>query len=112
MTTLHTLGILSTSFTWNTFPTVLKEFPHAEHFPSLCGTTHPKPSQLGCGRVIVETSSSDAALSFLVEYPLHSLEMCWVIVLLKNDSPTKPRPDGMLQNAVVAMLVKYALNSK
>ena len=28
MTALHNLGILSTSFTWNAFPTVLKEFPH------------------------------------------------------------------------------------
>ena len=28
MTALHTLGILSTSFTLNAFPTVLKEFPH------------------------------------------------------------------------------------
>jgi hypothetical protein len=28
MTALHTLGILSTSFTWNSIPTVLKEFPH------------------------------------------------------------------------------------
>ena len=28
MTALHTLGILSTSFTWNAFLTVLKEFPH------------------------------------------------------------------------------------
>ena len=28
LTALHTLGILSTSFTWNTFPTVFKEFPH------------------------------------------------------------------------------------
>jgi hypothetical protein len=28
MTALHTLGILSTRFTWNAFPTVLKEFPH------------------------------------------------------------------------------------
>ena len=28
MTALHTLGILSTSFTWNAFPTVLKEFLH------------------------------------------------------------------------------------
>ena len=28
MTALHTLGILSTSFTWKAFPTVLKEFPH------------------------------------------------------------------------------------
>ena len=31
-------------------------------FPSLCGPTHPKPSQLGWGRVIVEARSSDAAL--------------------------------------------------
>ena len=28
MTALHTLGILSTTFTWNAFPTDLKEFPH------------------------------------------------------------------------------------
>jgi hypothetical protein len=28
MTALHTLGILSTNFTWSAFPTVLKEFPH------------------------------------------------------------------------------------
>ena len=28
MTALHTLDILSTSFTWYAFPTVLKEFPH------------------------------------------------------------------------------------
>ena len=27
MPALHTLGILSISFTWNAFPTVLKEFP-------------------------------------------------------------------------------------
>ena len=26
MTALHTIGILSTNFTWNAFPTVLKEF--------------------------------------------------------------------------------------
>jgi hypothetical protein len=50
MTALHTLGILSTSFTWNAFPTVLKEFPHMlsdllAAFPSLCGATHPKQSQ-------------------------------------------------------------------
>ena len=31
MTALHTLGILSTSFTWNAFPTVLKDFPHMIH---------------------------------------------------------------------------------
>ena len=28
MTALHSLGIFSTSFAWNAFPTVLKEFPH------------------------------------------------------------------------------------
>ena len=28
MTALHTLGILSSRFTWNDFPRVLKEFPH------------------------------------------------------------------------------------
>ena len=28
MTALNTLGLLSTRFTWNAFPTVLKEFPH------------------------------------------------------------------------------------
>jgi hypothetical protein len=32
-------------------------------FPSLCGPTHPKPSQLGWGRVIVEARSSDAVLN-------------------------------------------------
>ena len=39
---------------------------YAEHllmsFPSLCSPTHPKPSQLGRGLVIVEVRSSDAAL--------------------------------------------------
>lgn len=38
---------------------------YAEHllaaFPSLCAPTHPKPSQLGLGWVIVEASSPDAA---------------------------------------------------
>ena len=40
---------------------------YAEHllaaFPSLYGPTHPKPSQLGRGWVIVEARSSDAALT-------------------------------------------------
>ena len=35
-------------------------------FLSLCGQTHPKPSQLGWGRVIVEARSSDAASLFLL----------------------------------------------
>ena len=58
MTALHTLGTLL----------FLSRVPtDAEHllaaFPSLCGPTHPKPYQLGCGRVIVEARSSDAALN-------------------------------------------------
>ena len=50
MTALHTLGILSTSFTRNAFPTVLKEFPRmlsTYWLLFLHGSTHPKPSQLG-----------------------------------------------------------------
>ena len=123
MTTLHTLSVLSTSFTWNAFLTVLKEFPHAEHllaaFPSLCGPTHPKPPPFGWGRGIVEARSSDAALhhSPSLSYNPYTawscvgLLSCWKT----NDSPTKRKPDGMaydLQNAMVAMLVKCTLNSK
>ena len=48
VTALHTLGILSTSFTWNALPTVPPYAPHLlAAFPSLCGPTHPKPAQLG-----------------------------------------------------------------
>ena len=54
MTAFHILDILSTSFTWNAFLLAT--------FPSLYGPTHPKPSQLGWGQVIVEARSSDAAL--------------------------------------------------
>jgi hypothetical protein len=63
MTTLQTLGILSTRFTWNAFLTVLKEFPHMLstylllflHF-----AVQPIPNHLNWveGRVIVETRSS------------------------------------------------------
>jgi hypothetical protein len=81
-------------------------------FPSLCGPTHPNPSQLGGGWVIVEARSSDAA---------HHHSPSWRIALThpggvlghcpvekRNDSPTKHKPDS-LQNAVVAI---SALNSK
>jgi hypothetical protein len=47
----HSLNQLHEVVIWNAFSTVVKQFPHAEHllaaFPSLCGPTHPKPSQLG-----------------------------------------------------------------
>jgi hypothetical protein len=35
-----------------------------------------------CGGQVIWCSTS--SLSFLVKYILHSLEMCWVIVLLKD----------------------------
>jgi hypothetical protein len=68
-------------------------------FPSLCGPTHPKPSQLGWGRMIVEAMSSYAAIhnSPWSNSPYTS----WRCVLgdfpvgKTNDSHTKRKPDGM-----------------
>jgi hypothetical protein len=64
MIALHTLGIILTMR--NAFPSLEGVPTYAEHllaaFPSPCGPTHPKLSQLGCGQVIVEARSSDAAL--------------------------------------------------
>ena len=93
MTALHTLGILSTSFTWNAFPTVLKEFPHMlSTFPSLCGPTHPKPSQLGWDCVFVEARSSDAALHRSPSWSNSTHTAWWCVGSLScwktNDSPT------------------------
>ena len=68
-------------------------------FPSLCGSTHPKPSQLVWGQVIVEARSSDAALHhshswsnspYTVWRCVRSLT-CWKT----NDSHTKHKPDGI-----------------
>ena len=67
MTALNTLRILSTSFTWKEwFSNDLEGVPtYAGHllaaFPSLCGPTHPKPSQFGWGRGILEDTSTAAA---------------------------------------------------
>jgi hypothetical protein len=60
---LHSLKQLHEEY----FSNSLEGVPtYAEHllaaFPSLCGPTHPKPSQLGWGRGIVEARSSEAAL--------------------------------------------------
>ena len=66
------------------------DLTYAEHllavFPSLCGPTHPKTSQLGCGRGIVDARSSEAALHHSPSWsnsPYAAL-VFWVIVLLKN----------------------------
>ena len=101
MRALHTLGILSTIFMTNAFPTDLKEFPH---MLSTCwllffNSIHTKPSQLCWGQVIVEARSSDAVLNHSPYWskPLHRLGVCfgslscWKI----NDSPTKCKPDVM-----------------
>ena len=77
---------------------------YAEHlcaaFPSLCSPTHPKPSQLGWGWVIVEARSSDAALHQSL-YWSNSPCTVWRCVgslswWKNNDSPTKRKPAGMV----------------
>ena len=67
MIALHTLGILLASFTWNAFPTVLKEFPHMLStcwliFLQSAVQLIPKHLNWVEVRVIVEARSSDAAL--------------------------------------------------
>lgn len=51
LTALHTQDILSTSFSWDGFPTFQKEFLEVlnQHF---CLPTNPKPSQLGLGQMM------------------------------------------------------------
>lgn len=65
----------------------------AEHllaaFPSLCGTTHPKPSQLGLGQVIVMPGSSNVTLHYSTstswsKQHLHSWQVFGVTVLFEN----------------------------
>ena len=67
-------------------------------FPSLCGPTHPKPSQLEWGWVIVEDMAFDAALHHSPSWS-NSPYTAWRCVgslsfWKTNDSPTKPKPDG------------------
>ena len=88
-------------------------------FPSLCGPTHPKPSQLGLGRVIVEARSSDEALHHSPSWS-NSSYIAWKCVWghcpvekqrMVPLSTNQMGWDGMsLSSAVVAMLVKCALN--
>ena len=104
MKALHTLGILSTSYTWNPSSRLLEEFPHKL---STCwllflhsGPTHSKPSQLGWGREIVEARSSDAALHHAPSWSSITYK-AWRCVLghspvdKQNYHPTKHKPDGM-----------------
>ena len=108
MTALHTVGILSTNFTCNAFPTVLKEFPHAEHllaaFPLLCGPTGLRSSDCGGQGHLMQPSITLLLGEIALTQPGGVLGHCPVekqmIVSLS------------MLNAVVAMLVKYALNSK
>ena len=76
----------------------------AEHLvaalPSLCVPTHPKPSQLGLGWVILEASPSDTALHHSPSWS-DSHYKAWRCVLVlcpvgrTNDGPTKCKTDGM-----------------
>ena len=94
------LYIVECLYTWNAFPTVLKEFPHMLGtcwLLFLHSVVQLIPNDLNCcwGRVIVE-----AALHHSPSWP-NSPYTAWRCVLslssLKtNDSPTKRKPDGML----------------
>jgi hypothetical protein len=76
---------------------------YAEHllaaYPSLCGLTHPKLSQLGWGRGIVQARSSDAALHhspYWSNSPYTALRCVGALCCCKsNDSLTKRKPDIM-----------------
>jgi hypothetical protein len=89
MTALHTwhsLNQLHLEF----FSNSLEGVPtYAEHllaaFPSLCGPTHPKPSQLGWGRVIVEVKSSDASL-------LGQIALRWPNLMTQHSVTSKAPP--------------------
>jgi hypothetical protein len=65
-------------------------------FPSFCNPTHPKPSQLGSCRLIVEARSSDAALTLLSHIAITQPGgVFWIIVLLKNSIvPLSPNQMG------------------
>ena len=74
MTALHTLGILSTRFTWNAFPTVLKEFP---------------PILSTCWLIFLHST--------VPLFPTHTSWRCVgsLSCWKTTDSPTKRKPDGM-----------------
>jgi hypothetical protein len=78
----------------------------------LLTTNHPKPSQMGWGRLIVEARSSDAAL---MQHSPSRPYTAWRCVL--GHCPVEkqmivPLRTNQMQNAVVAILVNCALNSK
>ena len=93
MTALHTLGILSTSFVRNAFPTVLKEFPHMLspcRLLFLHSVVHLISNHLNWVevRVIVEARSSDAALHH--SSCSNSPYTVWRCVLGHQQSTTTP----------------------
>jgi hypothetical protein len=120
MTALHTLGILSTSFTWNAFPTVLKEFPH---MMSTCWLLF-----LHSAVKLIQNQLNWVEVGWLWR-PGHLMQHS-ITLLLDQIALTQPggvlgqcpvekrmvaqtRWNGVsLQNALVAMLVKCPLNSK
>ena len=108
MTALHT---------WHSLNQLHLEFPH---MLSTCWLlflhSSVQLSQLGWSQVNVESRSSDAALDHSPSWS-NSPYTAWMCVgsscWITNDSPTKCKWNGvLLQNAVVAMMVKCALNSK
>ena len=125
LTALHTLGIFSTHFTWNPFPTVWKESPH---LLSTCwllflhSAVQLIPNHLNWVEV-VRLWRTGHLMQHSITLLLGQIALTQpggvlgqVIVLLKNKwYPIWFVLSGTgvsLQNAGVAMLVKCALNSK
>jgi hypothetical protein len=104
ITALHTLCILSSSFTCNAFAMVLKDFPHANHllaafsFNLLANSS--QTISIGLRSVIVEAMSSDAAFHHSSSWsnsPYTAWQCVGSLSCLKiNDSPTKSKPVALL----------------
>ena len=99
MTALHTLGILSTSFTWNAFPTVLKKFPHKQStwcMLLLHSAVQLIQNHLNCVEVVWLWRPGDLmqhSITLLLGQIvlIHSPEVCFgsLSCWKTNDSPTK-----------------------
>jgi hypothetical protein len=117
MTALHTLGILSTSITWNAFPNCLEGVPtYAKHL--LAAFLHsavrliPNHLKFGCGRGIVQARSSDSVFHHTGVLGHCPVEKQMIVPLSANQMGWRIAAECSGIHAVVSMLVKCALNYK
>lgn len=95
LTDLHTLGILSISFSRDGVPTFLKELPEVLNtavLPPLCSLTHPKPSQLSLGQAMWRPGH--LTQHSITPHWSHSSSIAWRCIwghcpVKRNTGPTK-----------------------